>query len=216
MSRLKHDYDFNLFETLTDTEFGKNYNISHYAASQLRSKYAPHTNTLSIKKLKEQENRKIRNENIDKLILEFIKNTLTNKNSDENFNQIVIINNFLIQYKLGHVGITQDRFQRIAKENNINIKFSATRIKNKPYSHGYFCIRSKCKCKIFKLSNNIRMFFYFKRLKLTMTNLDYLANEFLEIYNNDKSYHHKEFYDFIYGKYFELQTNSSDFLKESE
>lgn len=186
-NRKKHN--FKLFETLSDVRFAKEHNISRERARQLRKKYAPHTNThVNLFEAKKQK--------IETSILEYIKNNKTS----------IVIIDFLKQYnipfKLQHGSniwckITKQKFIEIAKENNIEIIFKYDFSKNLRNHHGYNCSRKGCYCDIYKLANCIRMYFFNKDIKYSMRTIDFMANEYLEFYKNDKSRYHKDFYDII-------------------
>lgn len=181
--RLKYNYNFKLFETLTNPDFARFYNITRDDARALRKKYAPHTNTVSIgiencKKFKELLDRKINSE-----ILNIIKTS-----NIIDINEFITKNNCKQKY-----GFIKIKFEKIAIDNNItNLIFIGYK-----GSHGLYCCRRKCDCEIGKLANSIKAYFRNRSIKINTYTIDLFANQYLENYKNDKSFQHKEFYKMI-------------------
>lgn len=180
---LLHNYNFKLFETLSNNEFGELYNISRQAANQLRRRHAPETHVESPIKIQQKQNQK----KIDEKILEYIKNFP---------NSIKIIDFLKLNNYSPYITVDKNRFIKIAKENNIEFSFYIL----SKYNHGCRCQYRKCNCEIYKLTNSIHQYFRCRKRKCSTKQKDYLANEYLELYKNDKSRYKKEFWNFILEK----------------
>lgn len=176
--------DFKLFETLSDVKFAKLYGISSERARQLREKHAPHTIL--------EKRRRLRIENIDAQILQYIKEhndkiRLVKFCEDAN---ICRSNKFNLRAK----------FVKIAKENNIKLNLSPYRLRPSGIIqlHGANCGRKKCYCDIGKLATNIRCSCAQKGYSLNASLIDELANKYINTYKEDRSFHHKNFWDELY------------------
>lgn len=66
--------------------------------------------------------------------------------------------------------------------------------KNQNITHGRLCKKIKCRCDIYKLAGAIRQKYVKSDVNLTMDQIDVLANKYLDLYKNDKSYRHEIFY----------------------
>lgn len=189
----KDKYDFKLFETTSDVDFAKKYNISRERARQLRKQYAPNTKTMGF----ENRSQKIQKQ-IDQNILEYIR-----QNSE------IDIMRFSSIY--GHTHIQRERFIRIAKENNIDIMFSCARYDVK--DHGYQCFRRSCNCEIFKLATTLRAYFFGRDMKVSVSVINYIANTLIDFYKDDNSRYHKEFYDHVIENLTKLKRESKSFRR---
>lgn len=107
---LNQEYDFKLFEIMNDQDFANKYNIHLSSAQYLRRKYASHTSTQQATLLKSN----IKENDLDILILNYIKQN----------NGLIMLREFLhFANKKSHFKITKKRFQKIAFDNDIKIKF---------------------------------------------------------------------------------------------
>lgn len=63
--------------------------------------------------------------------------------------------------------------------------------------HGLRCKKNGCNCEIGKLASNIYFKFYHRDVYVPNKVIDNYAKLFLAMYNDDKSYQHKNFYAFL-------------------
>lgn len=183
---IKSNRDWNTFKFLTDTEFARNNNISRERARQLRKIHASDTDTKTISKNQRYVELAIRIKELDLLILEYIKTNST----CVNINDFLKINNLSKIKTLGRRIINKQRFEKIAKEKCISIKF-----KYSEYDHGVKCVRdsTSCNCDIGKLANTLKHRTKFKK-PISYQFANYLANEYIQFYKEDESPKHREFY----------------------
>lgn len=166
-----------LFINSTNTEIGKNFNVSRECVRILRLKYFPNTvNHLEMM-------RKRANDKLTKNILEYLKDHADSVSMIE-FSK-------LFKY---YVDVTRQTFIDISKKYDIKIKF----LTNSKYEHGASKFKRKtCLCNICKLSWAIMCRFYKHDLILGHDIANYYANKHYEKYENDSSKFKKEFYSFV-------------------
>lgn len=166
-----------LFNQYTNTEIGKQYNVSKETARHLRLKFFPNsTHPLII--LKNRRRKKI-TEDISNYLYDHSEN--------------VCINEFCRLYDYKN-DISRQDFINIAKELNITIRF----FKTSKYEHSVSRLKhKKCNCKICRLAWGLVCKFYKHNLIIKHEVANYYANNFLEKYLNDRSRYKKEFFSFV-------------------
>lgn len=201
MAKLRHNYDFSLFEKITNVEFGKLYNISTEAARLLRRKYSPNTirlgTIINTIRIKTKANEKIKSD-----VLTFIS---------QNKNKIIKLEDFHKKY--GHRSTVKLRdILRISKAEKININLIRDYYKKE--EHGTKCHKKKCDCEIGKLANCIKQHFFRLKHPIKASAISKLAHVYLLKYS--KTDNKREFYKYLDKKYFKKAKNRNLKLAESQ
>lgn len=166
-----------LFNQYTNTEIGKQYNISRETVRNLRLKFFPN----SIHPLIILKNRRKKKVTID------ISNYL------HDYSNKVCINKFCKLYNYKN-DISRQDFINISKELNIDIKFFTV----SKYEHSVSKLKhKKCDCKICRLAWGLVCRFYKHNLIIKHEVANYYANNYLEKYLNDNSRYKQEFFLFV-------------------
>lgn len=171
---MRTDYDYSLFETHTDIQLTKIYNVSRQNISLQRKNYAPHTNTLDIAFIQKT---KI----IDDLILKYIQSHSDNISIKEFglLHKICVSTRSIENKNKRFQIINKNRFIRIANENKIEINFA-----NRKYKLNEQNSDNKYNYDASKFADNIRKqgIKHKQYKKLSFKIINYLANKYLELY----------------------------------
>lgn len=93
--------------------------------------------------------------------------------------------------------LSKSLIKKIATKLNLELKFKGEK-ERYPYIHSLNNRRdNKCACKICKLSKAIWVRFHKYDVKLKTIQCDYYANEYIEMYEKDKTQYKSNFYLFI-------------------
>lgn len=114
-------------------------------------------------------------------------------NDEEYANEYGILEKTARELRRKHAPHTIVNFKKRSKKSD---KIPTVQIENE-IDHGLRCKKNGCKCEIGKLASNIYFNFYHRDVYVSNKVIDNYAKLFLAMYNDDKSYQHKNFYAFL-------------------
>lgn len=181
--RAEKKYDFSKLGTQPDNVLSKSWGISRERIRQFRKKY-------SIPKY--DKNYHLREERLEK-----IKTYLIN-----NDNNIITLKSLSEELNISFCHLSVNYINELIKCLNLNIIF-----RNQKYfehsSNTY--AKGICRCQICIACRTVSMNLLNKKIKCSVKVVDYVVNNFFDLYESDTAFGHKNFYKFLLNnKYIEI------------
>lgn len=164
--------DTKLLGKFTDRELSKKWGINRIRILRLR-------NILGIKACEYNYN----HEGKLNQILDFLK---------QNENNIITIQEFqkLGIFMINNILLTKTAIKELAEKHNIKVTFK----NDQDYEHSHSTYLKGCRCDICKLTATLHV--KYTRL-VSVKFCNFIANEFIDLYKNDTSKFHRQFFSFV-------------------